>query len=197
MRARALAAVCGLALFAAGTASAETWVDPNGRVTFEAPAGWSTSPRRANGFTAVITGTANNECQILAQPNDSTAGASPDRVRAAATDSTQFSAEAWTAMAASLPSIFPGGTATVTSTSVDTSGAWPIQRAEIQSSERLVHAARTLRPGFDFITMCMTYGGADTTAVYDAVIRSVQHPNEAQWSAAAAPASAPAPAPAQ
>jgi hypothetical protein len=195
MRARALAAVCGLALLAAGVASAETWTDPNGRVTFEAPRGWSTQARRADGFSAVISGTANNECQIIAQPNDQTATATPDRVRAAAADPAQFTTETWTRIASSLTNVFPGGTATVNSTSVDTSGAWPIQRAEIQSSERVVHAAMTLRPGVDIITMCMTYGGADTTDVYDGVIRSIAHPNDAQW--AAAPTPAPAPAPAQ
>lgn len=192
MRSRALAAACGMALLAAGVASAETWTDPNGRVTFEAPRGWSTQARRAEGFTAVITGTADNECQIISQPNDNSATATLEAVRSTAANDAQFTPEAWARIAGSLPSVFPGGTATVLSRSVETNGAWPIQRAEIQSSERLVHAAMTLRPGFDIVAMCMTYGGADAVSTYDAVIRSIGHPNDAQWATAAAP-----PAPAQ
>jgi hypothetical protein len=191
MRVRALAAVCGLALLAAGVAAAETWTDPNGRVIFEAPAGWSTQARRADGFTAVVTGTADNECQIIAQPNDQSATASVANVRTAAADNAQFTPEVWTRIAQSMPSVFRGGTATVVSNSSDSSGPWPIQRAEIQSSERLVHAAMTLRPGVDIIAMCMTYAGADPVSTYDAVIRSIAHPNDAQWAAAGAPAPTP------
>ncbi len=186
MRARALAAVCGVALLVAGVATAETWSDPQGRVTFEAPRGWSTQARRADGFTAVISGTADNECQIIAQPNDATAAATPAAVRTAAADDTQFTPEAWTRIANSMPSIFPGSSASVLSRSSETNGAWPIQRAEIQSPERVVHAAMQLRPGVDIIVMCMTYGGTDATSTYDAVIRSIAHPGDAAWAAAAA-----------
>jgi hypothetical protein len=57
-----------------------------------------------------------------------------------------------------------------------------------------VHAALQLRPGFDLITLCMTYDGSDPVEVYNNVIRSVAHPNDAAFEAAATPA-APTPTP--
>jgi hypothetical protein len=193
MRASALAAVCGAALLVSGVAAAEQWTDPNGRLTFNSPAGWSVQERRApEGMTAVIAGTANNECMVISQQNAGTTTAQVAAIRAAAADDAQFGADAWTRIANGMSSVFPDNSANVQSRSSETgSDGWPIQRAEIQSPERMVHAAMQMRPGFDLITMCMTYGGADSMSIYDPVIRSVGHPNDAAWEAAAAPAALP------
>lgn len=200
MRGIALAVVCGAALLAGGVAAADTWTDPAGRLKFDAPRGWSTQVERSDTFSYVITGTANNECQFISQPSANTATAPVDAVNRTAADSAHFGEDVWRRLANSVTPIFPNNSATVLSRTVDTSGFWPIQRAEIQSPDRVVHAAIQLRPGFEIRAFCMTYDGADTTAVYDAVIRSLGHPNDAQWQAAAeaaAAAAAPAPAPAQ
>lgn len=195
MRVWALAAVCGAALLGSGVASADTWTDPNGRLTFEQPRGWSTQVRRGpEGMTAIVTGTADQECQIISQPNAQTAARSPEAVRAAVANDEQFGIAQWVGIANGWRSLFPDNSASVLSRSSETNGAWPIQRAEIQSPERLVHGALQMRPGFDIVAMCMTYSGADATSTYDAVIRSIAHPNDAAWTAAAAPA-APAPTP--
>jgi hypothetical protein len=103
-----------------------------------------------------------------------------------------------------MPQLFPGGSAQFVSRATDTSGFWPIQRADVQSSERLVHMTLQLRPGVMLMTMCMTYAGADPVAQYEAVSRTLSHSNDAAWRAeaeaaeaarAAAAAAAPAEAP--
>jgi hypothetical protein len=81
--------------------------------------------------------------------------------------------------------VFPSNSAQFVSRSSDTSGFWPFQRAELRNGERAVHGAMQVRPGMDLIAMCLTYGGADTTAVYDALIRSFGTPNDATLQAAA------------
>lgn len=193
MRAFALAAAAAALLV--GTAYAQqAWNDPARRLTFTAPAGWATTQERGQNptdtFTYVISGTANNECQFIVRQNPNTASANPDVVRRQSGEGARFTNEVWTATLNSIPGVFPNNSARVLSTSVDTTGPWPIQRAEVQSPERLVHAALQLRPGFDLITLCMTYGGADPVAVYDQVIRSVAHPRDAEFGAAAEQAGA-------
>lgn len=196
MRAFALAAtaVC-FGLMLGGTASARPWSDPQGRVTFDAPAGWSTMVSRSadqSQFTYVISGTANNECQVAAVPNAATASHQPASVRAQGADPARFTNEIWAQSLNRFNTVFPDNSAQIESTSADTSGAWPIQRAEARSPERAVHAAMIFRPGVEIVVMCMTYDGADRTDLYDAFIRSIGHPNDATWGAA--PAAAPAPA---
>ncbi len=190
----AAAAVC-IGLLAGGVAAARVWNDPNGRVTFDAPNGWATSPENNASLTYVITGNANNECHVVATPNAGTSRATAAQIRAASAEDARFGNETWTRVLNGIPTVFPGNSANVQSRSLDSSGAWPIQRAEVQGPERLVHAAMQLRPGFDIITLCMTYGGADRTDLYDAFIHSVGHPNDAQWAAEATAAPAPAPVP--
>lgn len=207
MRAIAVAAAL-VGVCVAGGASAREWTDPAGRVKFDAPNGWTTTQERGQNagdtFTYVISGNANNECHIIGQANNGTATASVAGVRRAGADTARFTTEFWTTTLNGIGNVFPGNSATVTSTTVETNGAWPIQRAEANSSRRPVHAAMQLRPGFDLITLCMTYDGAEPIAVYDQVIRSVSHPNDAAFQAAAdaaaaaavaAPEVAPAPPP--
>jgi|CXWL01.1.fsa_nt_gi hypothetical protein len=203
------AAVAGLSF--AGVADARVWTDPAGRLTFDAPNGWATSQERGEAptdtFTYVISGNANNECHLVSQPNPGTAQANADGVRAAAQDEARFGPEFWTQTANGMPQLFPNASAQFVSRSLDTSGFWPIQRADIQSPERLIHASIQLRPGVNLMTMCMTYGGADPVATYATVSASLGHPNDATWrtdaeaaaaardAAAAAAAAAPPPAP--
>ncbi len=199
MRALALAAVAVcIGMTAGGVASARTWNDPAGRVTFDAPSGWVTSPdTRVDGFTYVITGNANNECHVVAFPNANTTASPPARIKQAGADPARFTAQTWATTLNQIQRVFPNNSANVQSTTVDTSQFWAIQRAEVQGPERTVHAAMTIRPGVEIVTLCMTYDGADPTSTYDTFIRSVGNPNDATWQAAAEAAPAPAtPAPA-
>lgn len=193
------AAAAGLGLTIAGFAYARVWTDPGGRVTFDAPSGWSIMQEQGASATDsnsyVIAGTAAQECQVKAQANPRSAASSPSAVHRTAATSTQFDSLYWTQAAAAMPSLFPDGPAEFVSHSVDTSGAWPIQRAVLRSGARTVYAALQLRPGIDLLTMCMTYDGADPVERYDAFIRSVGHPNDAAWAAQLAPAAPAAPAP--
>lgn len=185
MRAKAIATAAVIALATAGAASAETWTDPAGRLTFENPSGWAVSTENMPGVTYVVTGTADNECHIIAIPRDQLASAAAADVRRAAGDDAQNTPEVWAQRGNAIPSIFPNSSANVLSRSSEQSTFWPIQRAEIQGPERLVHAAQSIRPGIEFQTYCQTYEGADPVAVYDSVIRSVAHPNDAAWQAQA------------
>ena len=182
MRALTYAAIIGVGVSIAGAALAGPWNDPAGRVSFTAPSGWVTQVQRANPQTIVLTGNANNECYVMATPNTNTATATPDRVHRA-TD--PISADAWTAFANSITPMFPNHSAHLVSQTVDTSGFWPIQRAQFTAPDRPVLAALTSRPGLDLMAMCWTYGGPDATATYEALFRSLSNSNDATWQAAA------------
>jgi hypothetical protein len=192
MRTRALAAAIA-ALAVIGVADARPWADPAGRFTFDAPQGWSVNQPQSNNasMTYVIAGNANNECQFLAVANAQTASAPANAIRTQGANA--FTNEMWTRALGSFADIFRNGaTPEISSTSVDTSGAWPIQRAEARAGERPVHGAIVVRPGVDVFVACLTYGGTEPIALYDQVIRSVGHPNDAAWAAAAETAPAPA-----
>lgn len=193
----AAAAVC-IGLLAGGVAAAQTWTDPQGRVVFDAPRGWATQRENVDTLTYVITATGAAECHVVSQPNGNE-GRAANLVRNAGAEDSRFTADTWQRVLNALfPSVFTGNSASVISTSKETTGFWPIQRAEVQGPERVVHASMQIRPGFDLITACMTFSGTDSAERYDAFIRSVRHPNDATWQAeAAAAAPAPAPAPAQ
>lgn len=181
MRRLALAAAIGVGLTLGGVASARPWSDPNGRFTFEAPSGWVMEVQRATPQTIVLAGDANNECYLIATPNNVTANASPDAVRRTLAE--PIARDAWLTLANSLRPMFPNNSAQLVSQSVDTSGFWPIQRAEFSSPERPVLAATQSRPGIDLMAFCWTYGGPDATARYEAVFRSMAHSNDATWQA--------------
>jgi hypothetical protein len=188
MRVSLFALALGLGLSAAGLASAAPWNDPNGRLVFDAPSGWTTSVEQSAEYTYVVTGTANNECHIISRPSPRTAAATPAAVRATAGNDTQFNDAFWQSLANGFARIFPGNSAQVQSHSQDSSQFWPIQRAVIQSPQRSdltapIQAGFEMRPGFELMTLCMTYGGPDATQAYDAVIRSVGHPNDATFQA--------------
>lgn len=189
MRRQALAALIGVGMIV-GVAEARPWNDPNGRVTFDAPAGWVMEVTRSDPGTIVIAGSANNECYVMATPNAATASASVDQLRR----SRAPTAEAWAGVANGMRPMFPNGGAAVTSQSSDTSGFWPIQRADFSGGTRPVMAALSSRPGVDLLAFCWTYGGPDATATYESFFRSLAHPNDATWQAGAAPAAPAAPA---
>ncbi len=182
MRALKIAAIVGVGMTIAGAAFAGPWNDPAGRVSFVTPAGWVTQVQHDNPQTIVLTGNADDECYVLATPNSATASANADRVHRA-TD--PISADAWTAFANSVTPMFPNHSAHLTSQSVDTSGFWPIQRAQFAAPARAVIAALTSRPGLDLIAMCWTYGGPDATATYEALFHSLSNAQDATWQAAA------------
>jgi len=182
-----IAATLGFAL-ATGAASAAPWSDPNGRLVFDAPAGWTTSVEQSGEYTYVVTGTANNECHIISRPSPRTATVSAAAVKAAAANDAQFTDTFWQTLANGFGRLFPSNSAQVQSHTQDSSQFWPIQRAVIQSPQRSdltgpIQAGFEMRPGFELMTLCMTYGGPDATQTYDAVIRSVGHPNDATFQA--------------
>lgn len=191
-----------IAVFAlAGAAVAEPWSDPNGRMTFDNPRGWAATLEPQADLTYVVTGTADNECHLLSIPRQETASISARDAHRAGVNAAAFTPEAWARAAGAITPVFRGGVVTVTSTSAETEGQfWPIQRAELQSAQRAVHGAIQIRPGFELMAFCQTYEGADPMALYEAVMRSHGHPNDAAWQAeieAAQAATAPPSPPAQ
>jgi hypothetical protein len=184
MRALKIAAIVGAGMTIAGVAFAGPWTDPGGRVNFTTPAGWVTEIQHSPANqTIVLTGSANNECYVLTPHNAGTASAQANRIHAL-TD--PMSAADWQTLANSVTPMFPHHNATVTSQTVDTSGFWPIQRAQLGGAERPVTAAVAHRPGgLDLVAMCWTYGGPDATATYETFFHSLSNAQDATWQAAA------------
>lgn len=192
MRTLALAAmaVC-VGLIVAAPAEARPWADPAGRFTADLPSGWAVTNRSTPTFTYVILGSAANECHIVAQPNTVSASAAPRNVRYTAGQESLMDRDKWVQLANSVSPLFPNNSAEYISHSVDSSGFWPVQRAELRSPDGLVHAGMQIRPGIDIFAYCMTYSGDDPVETYNAFISSLGHTNDAQWRAeieAAAPA---------
>jgi hypothetical protein len=188
MRRLALATVLGM-IGLAGAAAA--WTDPGGRMNLDAPRGWTVQPRQSDGATVVLAFTPSSDCYFYSVPNPTTASST---VRAARNTIAPLSAEAWVQTTQGVPDLFRAGTPTVVSQSVDTSGFWPVQRAQLQSGSNTVHAALQVRPGFELRGFCS--GGE---ASYDAILNALSHPNDQAWQAqaeqeAATAAAAPAPA---
>ena len=184
MRALKIAAIVGVGMTIAGVAFAGPWTDPAGRVNFTAASGWVTEVQRSPANqTTVLTGNANDECYVFTSQNPSTASAPPNRVHAL-TD--PMSASDWATIANVVTPMFPHHNASASGMTVETTGFWPIQRAQLGGAERPVLAALTRRPGIDLVAMCWTYGGPDATATYESVFRSLNHANDATWQAAAA-----------
>jgi hypothetical protein len=204
MRFVAIAAIVGLGMTAlAGPAAARVWTDPNGRLTFDAPAGWTVEPQEAPDFTYAMAFNADRECHFVAMPSTGSSTASAARVRQAGAEEGRFPADAWIRVANGVPPVFPGDSAQFVSQSIETSQFWPIQRAELRNAERAVHSAIQIRPGLELWTFCMTFDGPDNVSNFDAVIRSVGTPNDAALQADAEanpvpppPPVAPAPPPA-
>lgn len=170
MRMLALAAVF-IGAGMAGVAAANPYSDAN--LTFTTPNGWNVERLGADSSAGVLSFNASNDCFFFSIPNPGSAGSSA----AAARNTTEPMSQAdWTAaanVAQMRRDFFPSG-ATVVSSSVDTSGFWPVQRAQLQGS-KTVQAAIQVRPGFELRAFCA--GNAN----FDAIFASVGHPNDATW----------------
>ncbi|MGE0740003.1 MAG: hypothetical protein AB7O98_01580 [Hyphomonadaceae bacterium] len=180
MRKVALAAVLGVGLAASGVALADPWNDPSGRFTFNAPSGWQV--QRQNGpptQTIVLAFNAANDCYFFGVDNPNTAERTPNEARNA---TTPISSEAWVAAATPIRDFFEGQPATLVSQSVDTSGFWPVQRAELRGPRKTVYAAVLARPGVEIRAFC---SGSSSAASYDPIFASLGHPNDATWRGAA------------
>ncbi|MBY0562786.1 MAG: hypothetical protein K2P58_01270 [Hyphomonadaceae bacterium] len=178
MRSIALAACVGLALSAATAAYARDWTDPAGRINFTAPNGWNVDPLNATNATRVLTFDGSHDCYVIGQPNANTASASPGRVIRSL--SQPLPESAWITVANSISDFFPDNSAQLIAQSVDTSGFWPIQRATLRSPDGEVFAAVQSRPGVDLMAFCRALGGS-STAMFDGVFSSMNHPNDATW----------------
>ena len=188
MRALALAALIGVGLSLASVAAAEPWNDPNGRLTLNAPSGWRVRPQAMDGGTAVLAFTPSSDCYFFGIPNPASASSSANAARHT---TAQLTADQWVSAASSVADFVSGGAPTVTSQSVDTSGFWPVQRAQLRSGSRNIFGVIQVRPGFELRGFC---SGPD--ASYDAILNTIGHPNDAAWQAQAeaAPAAATTPA---
>lgn len=176
MRALALAAVFGVGLTLAGVAAADPWVDPAGNIVVNTPRGWTVRPQQMSGGTAVLAFTASSDCYFFGVPNAASASASVQAVR---NTTDQLPDSAWVASVQAITDFVSGGTPTVASQSVDTSGFWPVQRARITSGSRTIHGAITVRPGYELRGFC-----SGSEASYDAILNGISHPNDQSWQAA-------------
>lgn len=183
MRSLAMAAAMAASMGLGSVAEARTWTDPNGRLAIDVPTDWVVSVEAQPTFSYVTAGNANNECQIVASDNPNTASASAYNVRRTAGTDDQFTEALWMQFAQSMNRVFRRSPPVFVSRSRDDSGFWPVQRAEFTAGERAVHAGLQLRPGVDIRAFCMTYGGQDPTALYDQVLRTMGHPNDAAFRA--------------
>jgi hypothetical protein len=184
MRALALAALVGMGLGLAGAAAADPYTDPNGNLSLNAPAGWRVRPEQMQGSGAVVLAfTPSSDCYFFGIPNPASANSS---VNAARHTVAPLSPEAWAQASQGVPDLFEGGPPSVVSQSVDTSGFWPVQRAELRSGSRTIHAVLQVRPGAELRGFC---SGPD--ASYDAILNTLGHPNDQQWQAQAAAEPAP------
>jgi hypothetical protein len=175
MRTLALAAAIGVGLTVGGIAFAEQWNDPNGRLTFNAPSGWRVQPRNAPGTTAVLAFNPANDCYVFGLPNPATANSSATAARNA---TAPLDASAWITAASPIRDFFEGAPPTLVSQSVDTSGFWPMQRAELRGPSKTVYGAILARPGAEIRAFC---AGANSSAAYDSIFASLGHPNDATW----------------
>jgi hypothetical protein len=175
MRTLALAAVIGIGLTAGGLAFAEQWNDPNGRLTFNAPPGWRVNPRSNSSQTIAVAFNPTNDCYLFGIPNPNTASSTANAAR---NTTTPLAPEAWVTAASPVRDFFEGSPATLVSQSVDTSGFWPVQRAELRGPSKTVYGAILVRPGVEIRAFC---SGADSAAAYDPIFASLGHPNDATW----------------
>ncbi len=68
-------------------------------------------------------------------------------------------------------------------TYVDTSDAWPIQRAVISGPDLVINVAAQQRPGSNIAAACWTHQttNSDAAAFADTVLGSMRHPRDAEW----------------
>jgi hypothetical protein len=144
-------------------------------LTFNAPSGWRVQPQRGSGPTIVLAFNPANDCYFFGLPNPATANSSADAARNA---TTPLAADAWVSAASPLRDFFDGAPPVLVSQTVDTSGFWPVQRAELRGPTRTVYGAILARPGAEIRAFC---SGASSAAAYDSIFASLGHPNDATW----------------
>ncbi len=181
MRKLALAATIALGVVAIASPSmARPWADA--RLQMDVPGGgWSVvdgSHQTTADRSYVETAAPDDDCAFYSA-NAQIANA--HLARTAISDDARFTPEYLQQLAGMFPRIIPTG-ATVTSNTMDTSGAWPIRRITYSAGERNAHVAVQWRPGMQLIAACARYQGAESQpSRYDAIFRSVSHPNDAAW----------------
>lgn len=195
-------AAAAVALITAAPAAAETdYTSPDGKVQLTMPDGWIADViPTSDGSFLVAVGTAAQECRVMQRANPATTVASVGAIRRAYAQ--PFTADQWNQVIQG--SSFTRGGALV-SMSVDETGFFPRQLAQLTHEGRTVHAAVHGRPGFDLYTFCTSFDGPDTPDVYAAVIRSTRASDdaaqqaafEAEQAARAAPPATPQPPAAQ
>lgn len=184
MRTIALAAAMGAALTLGGVAAADTWTDPAGRLTFNKPSGWQVEVQgNSPNQSTILAFNASNDCYMFSIVNPASANRTANDARRATGEMTP---EAWisaTNVAALRRDFFPNGASAPVSASVDTSGFWPVHRAQFQGA-RTVFAAIETRPGFELRAFCSPTNGA-SSAAFESILGSLGHPNDATWQAQA------------
>jgi len=182
MRKLALAAAAGAGLILGGVAFAGPWSDTEaGRISFNTPFSNIDPPSRTATQTTVLTFDGSHDCYVIGSENSVTSNSSPDAV--IRTTSEPIAASAWVATANSVRDFFPQQQAQLTAQRVDTSGVWPVQRAEFSGSEGTVYAAMQSRPGYDLMAFCRALGSAGT-AQFETLFSSLSHPRDAEWASA-------------
>lgn len=179
MRVVALTAAALAALTMTASANTLTWTDQAMRLVFTAPQTWSIDQRVGLGEhdtqTFVVIQGEGHLCQFNSDANWDTFPSSPGAIYRQTRDG--FSNDAWVEELNKFPEIFPNNSAQVTSTSLDSTTFWPIQRAEARTERGMVMAAFQQRPGVDLVTVCVVSDDAQR-ATYEQVIDSVAHPSD-------------------
>jgi hypothetical protein len=175
---RKFAAVVAMGLALAAPAFAENWTSPDTTMTFEVPSGWTAARQRVNGATYVLATSGENECHVIAFARPETADVTPDRVRVGGQQ--PIAQESLAAVPASLTSVFYNGDGQLTQNSVDDDAYWPVQLVDYTSNGRPVHGAIQFRPGAEFWAFCYARSGAEDTAGYTTILRSIAATNDAE-----------------
>ncbi len=180
MRKFALAATIALGVAAiAAPSMARPWSDA--RLKFELPnsGGWNVRQAQSPGDRTFVQVDAPDDDCAFYSTNAQIANATV--ARSAISEDSRFTPEYLQQVAGMFPDIV-GPNATVTASTVDSVGAWPIRRVSYRSGDRVSHVAIQWRPGVQLIAGCARYQGAASEPTrYDAIFRSVGHPNDATW----------------
>lgn len=192
----ALAATIAMGAMAGATnaqQSMDTFHDPQGRLTFSYPHGWTfrERPSETDGAVRVFAGSGDFECQVWSLPTPSTAH---DTAEASKQRYTRpRTAKQWQDMVAPLPA-FSGAEVQVTDQSVDASGAWPVERVTLHGGGQDVRGTFQGRPGLELLSLCASFDGQDRTTIFTQIEASIDGGNTAPaTSATPAPAGAAAP----
>lgn len=189
------AALIGAVVAAAGfsVAAAEQWTSSDGRLQITVPSNWPvdlvTGP--ADQIQQIIVGTANNECRVYTVPNPGTQTATTQQMIAAFAQ--PFTPQQWNQIITGVPMVRGG---TLSNPTVDASGFYPRQEAQVTTADGLVYASIQGRPGYDIYAFCKTYEGPDQPELYNTVLDSIGAAGDAAAAAAAVAPVAPTPPPA-